>query len=427
MKAGAQNYFRFLRRCIGVAFLGDWRYYAWMGALTLITLVGINAYAKQFVEGLGVTGMTDHVSWGVYIANYTYLVGIATAAVILVIAVYVYRHQEWHDVAIFGQLLAVAAIIMSLAFVMVDLGQPLQSWHMLPIVGKFNFPQSLLSWDVIVLAIFLLLNLHICGYLLYCRYNNRKPRKWFSVPFVFVSMFWAISTHAVTAFLHEGLGGRPYWNTAIVAPRFIASAFVSGAAFLIIALQVIRRVTDYKFDDQALLMLRRVVQISLIVNVFFFASELFTEFYSETLHNSSATYLYLGLEGHNALVPWIWTAVGFNLIAMVLLMSPLTQRIGWLDVACVLAIVGIWIEKGMGQIVAGFIPTPLGQIVEYTPTFNETAVCLGIWAFGLLCFTVFLRMSVPIVEGKLNKANEEESGYKTSGAAGLSGASAEGA
>ncbi|MBI2516945.1 MAG: polysulfide reductase NrfD [Opitutae bacterium] len=406
MIQASRDYLTFLWRCVRIAFVGDWRYYTWMGVLTAFCLLGLNAYCKQLVEGLIVTGMSDEVSWGVYIANFTFLVGVAAAAVMMVIPVYIYDNEELHDLVIFGELLAVAAILMCLAFVTVDLGRPDRFWHLIPGIGQLNFPASMLSWDVIVLNGYLLLNVHICGYLLYCRYNDRKPGKWFYIPFVFTAIIWAISIHTVTAFLYVGLGGRPFWNASIVGPRFLASAFTAGPAIIILALQIIRRVTHYHITDKALLTLRSIVQVSMIINVFLLVCEVFKEFYSGTLHGASAKYLFFGLHGHHALVPWIWTAITFNLIAMVILSLPVSRSLKYLNVACVLSIVGIWIEKGMGLVIPGFIPTPLGALVEYTPSLNETLVCLGIWAFGLLCYTIFLRMSVPILQGKLSKANE---------------------
>lgn len=406
MIAATRNYLVFLRRSARIAFVGDWRYYAWMGALTVICLLGLNAYAKQLVHGLVVTGMSDEVSWGVYIANFTFLVGVAAAAVMMVIPVYIYDNEELHDLVIFGELLAVAAILMCLAFVTVDLGRPDRFWHLIPGIGQMNFPASMLSWDVIVLNGYLLLNVHICGYLLYCRYQDRKPAKWFYIPFVFLAIVWAVSIHTVTAFLYVGLGGRPFWNASIVGPRFLASAFTAGPAIIILALQIIRHVTHYRITDKALLTLRSIVQVSMIINVFLLVCEVFKEFYSGTAHGASAKYLFVGLHGHHALVPWIWTAITFNLIAMVILALPVSRSLKYLNVACVLSIVGIWIEKGMGLVIPGFIPTPLGAIVDYVPSLNETLVCLGIWAFGLLCYTVFLRMSVPILQGRLAKSNE---------------------
>jgi len=406
MITATRNYLVFLRRCARIAFVGDWRYYAWMGVLTVICLLGLNAYAKQLVHGLVVTGMSDEVSWGVYIANFTFLVGVAAAAVMMVIPVYIYDNEELHDLVIFGELLAVAAIIMCLLFVTVDLGRPDRFWHLIPGIGQMNFPKSMLSWDVIVLNGYLLLNVHICGYLLYSRYQNRMPAKWFYIPFVFLAIIWAVSIHTVTAFLYVGLGGRPFWNASIVGPRFLASAFTAGPAIIILALQVIRSVTHYRITDKALLTLRAIVQVSMIINVFLLVCEVFKEFYSGTTHGASAKYLFVGLHGHHALVPWIWTAISFNLIAMVILSLPLSRSLKYLNVACVLSIVGIWIEKGMGLVIPGFIPTPLGAIVDYVPSINETLVCLGIWAFGLLCYTIFLRMSVPILQGRLAKSNE---------------------
>jgi len=243
MIQATKNYFTFLRRCARIAFVGDWRYYTWMGALTVLCLLGLNAYCKQFAHGLITTGMSDEVSWGVYIANFTFLVGVAAAAVMMVIPVYIYNNEELHDLVIFGELLAVAAIIMCLMFVTVDLGRPDRFWHLIPGIGQLNFPASMLSWDVIVLNGYLLLNVHICGYLLYCRYQKKMPAKWFYVPFVFIAIVWAISIHTVTAFLYVGLGGRPFWNSAIVGPRFLASAFTAGPALIILAIQVVRRVT----------------------------------------------------------------------------------------------------------------------------------------------------------------------------------------
>lgn len=365
------DYLVFVRRCTLRTLEGDWRYFLWMTLLTAGTLLGLNAYCKQFVYGLMTTGMSDAVSWGLYIANFTFLVGMAAAAVMLVIPVYVYHDETLHDVVILGELLAIAVIMMCLLFVTVDLGRPDRFWHIIPFVGKFNWPISMLSWDVIVLNGYLALNAHICGYLVYMVYQGRRPNPWLYMPFVFLSIFWAISIHTVTAFLYVGLGGRPFWNSAIVAPRFLASAFTAGPGFLILTLQLVRRYSNYRISDKAIMMLRNIVQVSMVINVFLLFCELFKEFYTDSAHVASAKYLFFGLHGYHGLVPWIWTAMVLNVVALVLLLLPLSRNLKPLSVACGLAIVGIWIEKGMGMVIPAFIPTPLGEITEYSSTLNE--------------------------------------------------------
>lgn len=393
-----KEYTRFLWRCFRLSFHGGWRYHLWMLVLTVVALLGINAYAKQIVYGLATTGMTDQVSWGLYIANFTFLVGMAAAAVMLVIPAYIYKRKDLHDLVIFGELLAVASIIMCLLFVTVDLGRPERFMHLML---RFNFPISMLTWDVIVLNVYLLLNLHVCGYLIYCAYLRKEPSKLFYIPFVFIAIAWAISIHTITAFLYAGLGGRPFWNSAVIAPRFLASAFAAGPAFIILTLQIIRRYNPYHVPDSALHTLKNIVTIALTINMFLLGSEVFTEFYTDSAHVASARYLFWGLHGYNGLVPWIWTAIALNTIALIILYLPISRSFKFMNVACVFLIIGIWIEKGMGLIVPAFIPTPLGEIVEYNPTLNEVLVCLGIWAIGLMAYTIFVRITIPVLSGEL--------------------------
>lgn len=401
-----KEYSHFIWRAFVLSFSGSRLFYAWMAGLSVLVIIGGNAYTRQFVHGLAVTGMTDQVAWGAYIANFTFLVGVAAASVMMVIPAYVYRIKAMHDVVLFGELLSLVAIIMSLIFVVVDLGRPDRFWHMIPFIGKFNFPQSLLAWDVVALVGYLLINLHICGYLLYRKYQGRKPTWFFYLPFIFLSIVWAISTHTATAFLYVGLVGRPFWNASIIAPRFLVSAFVSGPAIMIIALQVIGNSTAYDISKEVYLVLRRITTVALLIGLFLLGSELFKEFYSGGLHSASARYLYLGIEhqGHyyGALVPWIWTSIAFQSIALVLLMMPAAQQMHALNLACALAIVGVWIEKGLGLLIPGFLPTPLGNIVEYQPSLNEILVCVGIWAFGFLLYSWLLHLAVPILTGKFS-------------------------
>lgn len=396
-KSHAQTYPRFLARLLWEAFDGGWRFYAWMVLLTSIFLVGANAWAVQVRDGMGHTALTDFVSWGLYIANFTFLVGLAAGGVMMVIPAYLYQDHEMHEIVIVGELLAIAALFMALFFVIVDLGRPDRFWHLLPGLGRFNFPLSMLTWDVIVLNGYLLINLHICGYLLYMRYLGRTPNPRFYVPLVFISILWAVSIHTVTAFLYCGLGGRPFWNTALLAPRFLASAFVSGPAFLIVALQIIRRMSGVAIGDGPIRTLLNIMRVTMWINLLMVGSEVFVEFYTGGSHTGAARYLYFGLHGKRALAPWIWGSVAMTVTAaFAMLHRRVLERRWLLNGACVLAFVGIWIEKGMGLIIPGFVPSALHEIVEYLPNLLEWKIMAGIWAFGLMVYTVALKATIHV-------------------------------
>ncbi|PAY21070.1 polysulfide reductase [Rhodopirellula sp. SM50] len=397
------SYPRFLKRILYLATEGSFGFYAWMTALTAVTLVGANAWANQVAGGMIGTNMTDHVSWGLYIANFTFCVGLAAGGVMMVIPAYLYDDEDMHKVVIVGETVAIAAIVMCTLSVIVDLGRPDRFWHMIPGLGEFNWPMSMLTWDVIVLNGYLLINLHVVGYLLYMRYLGRKPDpKWY-IPFVFLSIFWAISIHTVTAFLYCGLGGRPFWNTALLAPRFLASAFVSGPAFIILVMRVMRLTTGYTAPVGPARTLIQIIRVAMVVNLVMLASEIFTLFYTGGGHASAANYLFFGAHGHNGLVPWIWSAIALNLLGTFLFFLPSAmERSTVRIVACLCCIVGIWIEKGMGLIIPGFIPSTLHEIVEYTPSLIEWKVTLGIWAFGMLILTVLIKLVTSVFTGQVS-------------------------
>jgi molybdopterin-containing oxidoreductase family membrane subunit len=296
----------------------------------------------------------------------------------------------------------VAAVICAMLFVTVDLGHPERMWHMIPVIGRFNWPMSLLAWDMVVLGGYLVLNLSLPLYVHFSHWQGREPVLKLYFPVVVLAMFWAVSIHTVTAFLFSANAGRPFWHSALLGPRFIASAFVSGPALIILVMQVIRKVTDYPVRQSVIDMLALVMTVSLQISLFFVAAELFTDFYNETRHAGSIRYLFFGLGGLGSLRAWIWTALAMNAVAVTILsIHPLRRSRVALNAACVLAFVGVWIEKGMGLVVPGFIPTPLGEVFEYAPTLRELAVALGIWAIGALVFTVLAKASIAIELGRV--------------------------
>lgn len=397
-------FIRFATDSLKEALRGGRTYKLWLAALVSICVVGALAYLQQLRTGLVLTGMSDQVSWGVYIANFTFLVGVAAAAVMVVIPAYIFDHKGAKTVVLLAEGVAVAACIMCLAFVTVDLGRPDRFWHLIPFIGKFNFPISILAWDVIVLNGYLALNICIPMYFLYKKWSGEKPnwKKYF--PWVVLSIFWAISIHTVTAFLFSWNPARPFWHTALMGPRFIASAFAAGPAFIILVLVVVDRKTDFEVSREVIRLLATVATVAMQINLFMLGAEIFTEFYAPTQHAASAIYLFFGIGEQNALVPWIYTALALEISALVILMiNPLRENLNWLYTACVLAIVGIWIDKGMGLIIPGFVPTPIGEVFEYSPTWIEVFVSAGIWAMGFLVITLALKPVIAIELGHLRK------------------------
>jgi len=192
------------------------------------------------------------------------------------------------------------------------------------------------------------------------------------------------------------------WHTSLLGPRFIASAFASGPALIIITLGVIHNATRYQIGKSVIDTLALIMTIALQISLFFVGVELFTDFYNEGQHGASVRYLFLGLEGLGQLRPWIWAALIMNLIAVTILMiHPLRRNMKWLNTACVLTFLGIWIEKGMGLVVPGFIPTTLGEVFEYSPTSTELRIAVGIWAVGMLVFTLLAKTAIAVELGEL--------------------------
>ena len=372
-------------------------YQLYLCILVALMMLGVYAYFVQMKVGLSATNMSDIVSWGFYIANFTFLVGVAAAAVMIIVPSYILKDKDLHKVVIIGECVAIGALIMALMFVFVDLGSPWNAWHLIPIIGLFNWPSSLLSWDVLVLNGYLALNLLVPSYILFCHYHNREPDPKKYLPFVFLSIFWAFGIHLVTAFLYQGLPARPFWNNPLMGPRFLASAFAAGPALIMIVLNIIQARSSFKIDEAVYTKIRRIVVVAAIINLIMLFSEIFKEFYLPTHHSQPAIYLYFGLDGNTELVPWIWTGIAMNVLGTLLLaFKPGGNRPIVLVPACILLFLGIWIEKGIGTIIPGLVPSPLGEIVNYAPSWVEVCVTLGVLALGVFVVSVLLKPALII-------------------------------
>ncbi|MBF0556776.1 MAG: polysulfide reductase NrfD [Nitrospirae bacterium] len=383
---------------------GNKLYYAWLSVLGLFIAAGAVAYFGQADKGLIVTNMRDQVSWGFYISNFTFFVGVAAAAVMLVIPSYIYNFKPIKEIVLFGEMIAVMAVIMCILFVVADMGKPIYAWH---IMLHPNFPSSLLVWDVIVLNGYLVINLSAVLYVLYRAAQGKEYKMSIMWPIVFLSIPWAFSIHTVTAFLYNGLSSRPFWNASIVAPRFIASALCSGPALMILVFQIARKVSDVDVSNEAIQKIAELIAYAMGLNLFLYAAEIFKEFYSQSIHLAPMDYLFFGLEKggihHDVLVPFTWVALCFNVTAFLIFVMPgMRRRFTTMNVACVLVLIGVYIEKGMGLIVPGFIPDTLGEIYDYLPSATELLVSAGIWSIGALVYTILMKTAIPIYKGELS-------------------------
>jgi len=377
------------------AIKGTQGYWWWLIFLLGLMGIGFGCYLYQFFEGLKITGMSRDVSWGLYIGQLTYFVGVAASGVMVVLPCYLHDYKAFGRITILGEFLAVASIVMCGLFVIVDLGNlP----RMINIMIYPN-PSSILFWDMIVLNVYMLLNLIIGWNVLEAERKGTHYQKWIKI-LIYISIPWAFSIHTVTAFLYAGLPGRHYWLTAIMAARFLSSAFCAGPALLILLCLIVRKVSKFDPGKEQIRTLAVIVTYAMIMNVFFFLLEVFTAFYSQIPgHMHPIVFLFKGLEGHGNLVPWMWMATVLAIVSLILLIVPATRRNeGILAVACAILIVATWIDKGLGLIVGGFTPNPFETVTEYWPTTPEMLITIGIWATGFFILTILYKIVVSVKE-----------------------------
>jgi Ni/Fe-hydrogenase subunit HybB-like protein len=378
------------------ALTGTRRYYTLLAVLLFFILVGASFYLMQLKYGLGyTTGLGRDVSWGFYIAQLTYLVGVAASAVMVVLPYYLHDYKAFGRITILGEFLAVPAVMMCLMFVIVDLGRPDRLMNII----KYPTPNSVLFWDMIVLNTYLLLNIVIGWVVLESERNEVKPPKWIK-PLIILSIPWAPSIHTVTAFLYSGLPGRSYWLTAIMAPRFLSSAFAAGPSLLILLALLVRKYTKFDPGREQIQSLAKIVTYAILINVFFFFCEVFTVFYSQIPHEMlHFKYLFMGIDGHARLVPWMWFAITGMTVAALLMVSPkIRENDTTLALTCGLIIITTYIDKGLGLMTGGFVPNPLEHVVEYWPTVPEFLITLGVYSVGALVLTILYKVAVSVKE-----------------------------
>jgi Ni/Fe-hydrogenase subunit HybB-like protein len=378
------------------AFEGEKKYWAWIAFLGALAAVGVYYYIQQFQYGLGLTGMHRDVSWGLYIGQFTFLVGVAASAVMLVIPYYLHDFKKFSKIVILGEFLAISAVTMCILFIFADMGQPMRIMNVI----LHPSPSSVMFWDSVVLSGYLAINALVGWVTLGADRKGVPPPKWIKF-FIYLSIPWAVSIHTVTAFLYSGLPARHFWLSAVMAARFLASAFAAGPALLIILALIVRKISKFDPGKEAIQAIGKIVAYAMFANVFLLGLEFFTAFYSGIPgHASSFIYLYVGLEGHTELVPFMWISTGLAILALALLLIPAARKNeGSLALACTALFISLWIDKGFGLIIGGFVPNPFEEVHPYWPTIPESLITLGVWAIGFLILSMLYKIAISVREG----------------------------
>lgn len=375
------------------ALMGNKKYFTLIAILLTIILFSFFVYIYQLKNGLIITGMGRDVSWGLYISQFTYLVGVAAAALMVVLPCYLHNYKLFARITVLGEFMAVSAVIMCMLFIFIDLGRPDRVLNVL----LHPTPNSVMFWDMVVLSVYLLLNIITGWMVLQYERNEVKPSLWVKT-LIYIAIPWAPLIHTVTAFLYAGLPGRGYWLTAIMAPRFLASAFCAGPVLLILLAFIIKRISKFDVGNDSIQMLAKIATYALIANVFFFFCELFTVLYSQIPeHLDHFKFLIIGLEGQFQYVPLAWVSIIFMLLAIILLIVPKYRKTKVLLItACLLTLVGTWIDKGLLLMVGGFVPNPFGEIIIYWPTLFESIITMGVWSFGILILVILYKIAIAV-------------------------------
>lgn len=373
---------------------GSPAFYIWLLFLGSIVGLGGFTYLFQIKYGLSITGMSRDVSWGFYISQFTYFVGVAASAVMLVLPAYFHHYKKFKKMIILGEFMAISSVLMCMLFIVADMGQPQRMLN----VMLHPTPNSVMFYDMMVLMGYLVINALVGWVTLEAERHDVEPPKWIKF-FIYLSVIWAFSIHTVTAFLYAGLPGRHYWLTAIMAARFLSSAFASGPSILLLLVFVLRSCTGFNPGREAVQTLTKIITYAMCINVFFFLLEVFTAFYSGMPgHQHPLVYLFAGHDGHASWVTsWMWAAAVMAFLSLALLIPPqFRDNEKLLPWALILLVAASWIDKGLGLLVGGFTPTPFETITEYTPTVPELLITFGIYALGGMVLSILWKIAIEV-------------------------------
>jgi len=374
----------------------------WMLICLAIALVAFGFYVNQLINGLEVTGMNNIVSWGLYIITFAFFVGLSAGGLIVSSSAYVFKIDKLKEVAPIGIVVAVACILGAAAMIVADMGRPERILNII-VGGKFTSP---ITWDFFVISLYLMIGLYECWIFFSNKWKGKSLEKRESVlaKAAFISLPIAILVHSITAWIFGLQAGRPFWDTAIMAPIFISSAVVSGTGLLLVVAYLGRKNGIKGLDDENVGTLVKVLVGFIILDLFLFFCELFTLTYTGgTAASESAALLLTG-----SLAPLFWFEIiaGMLIPLFILTNKSLKRSRGWMAVAGILVMVAVFLKRinivlpgllvinmtdspgvSTGRFVESTGPffeagqTPFSAIATYAPTMTELIITAGAFAF----------------------------------------------
>jgi len=351
------------------ALKGNRSYWIWILFLGALVAYGLSAYYQQRWLGLTVTGMGREASWGMYTAQFTFLVGVAASAVMVSLL----HQKELTKTVIIALFMAATATLMSILFAVADMGKPDR------VLNIIFFPnlRSLFFWDLLFLSGYLATTITAGWAMLGAEKKGVPPPAWVKL-LLNLSIPLAVGIFFATAFLFGGLPELSLWVTGVLALRFIASAFAAGMALLILVTLIVKKTTEFDTGKEARERLAMVATYAGVANVLLLGVQVFTTFYSN--------------------VPLLWFSLIAGVISVAILLIPASrQSQQWLVAGCTALVLSVWVDKSAGLLIGGeLFPAPLGSIVTYAPTSTEMFVVAGIWSFGSLLFTALLKVVVAV-------------------------------
>jgi molybdopterin-containing oxidoreductase family membrane subunit len=385
---------------------GSRRYYLAATGLAIVAAYGL--YVWIFIQhapiflgiregGLILTNLSNTVPWGLYVSFFVFWVGVAAAGIMAGVVAYVFNDKEFMKIAVIGEVQAIAALIIVFGLIMVDVGRPLRALVLIPQLPNLR---SMLDWDFIVLTTYLLLNVvALLVTVHYYRQDKAIPRS-FLVPFIVIAAPFAIGIHTVTAFIFQALTARPIWNSPLLAPRFVATAFASGPAIMLLALYLAERyIPGFKVDFSVYKKTLYVIVGSLVVGLYFTFSEVQEIFWytTEPYKRAQAEVLFFGYHlPYLAVLIWLWIGLGMAAAILGTLPQVHNTKKGILIVS-LLTVIAVIAEKTMTIVIPGYVPGTLGEIVPYYPSPTEVAITLGVHAAGLLVYLLLGRAALQAV------------------------------